>query len=1024
MPRIWIESPIAEALAQTVSLLGANNNIACRKEFKEKVLYRILSYKEDFDYLWGIESGGTDIFFNTYNEEQYNISLVIIDDGIPECPSCDHVNLSGFIGPLDWAISLSLWIDKKAKINGRYPKLSIFIVRSGGGRASIFLESKFGISSKDLGIAERFPWIQVVDLQSIFKIGQRDFPLSLLTNQLGLGSQVIDMAFTLSGDVGVKLSLVKKLMQFGFRETSQQYDRHSIANVLGIIFFFNDSELSGQMRAIKKLMSVLDLLPEIQSDLYQSLNTFPWIDWQSSPWAEIIRRMREGGCYELNFHLVDDFALNQGWDKILAKALDISNAESNGASFSVSKEETRPGDNLDFRLFCYTDAEQLIDSLNRASDKYGLLAKDEEWERGADILFLDLRLYSAQDIRREAEFIKKLCAIASRFKSGTENLPWPGFSEEELDDIQRFFEDSSIDRRSPVYIRSLTLLPRIVALSDPSLPVVIFSSTGRREIVEILKPYGNLITDFEKPRFFESIETASEIIEKAKSLFRMALFKALNLAVAQSLCRKISKSATASSTLESELRNIYKSAFRSDVPWHIEVFLDETGETLKKIKIGGILAIFPPTQDPDQLNGTLYSKYIDEHGDNKIRKKGGKEYLRTNREEISANINDEVRRCGIHLVAIGLSGAIGDAVYTDINRHDELHDERVADNLYRELFRCLIETAIYTYARFVIPAGAPVTFSVRAATRHVPPREPIKKYLDRLRQKWGLQSDYVGDNAAVWKAVEHLSKIRTEEKGKPIQSILSELSGVFLKLFYLAKEKENISEPPRLIRFIGFDSVRPFVEEIMREYRESRFEPIADEVRAYPLNSSESATKISFLHYFADAILGDEANRGANIHDLWKRGYESHYGNRLQGMLNAQRLILKQLIPEGIKAGYCAIRNAVEAASNIELLLMNTIYQAIMEMDGEEFIRLAGLLSEERNFSVKNIAGIVTNKKEKYLFICDDRSRIFFAHKENCEDFVHLHVNDYVEFEGKHSMIPGDYVAKRVKKIVSPRNED
>ena len=68
-------------------------------------------------------------------------------------------------------------------------------------------------------------------------------------------------------------------------------------------------------------------------------------------------------------------------------------------------------------------------------------------------------------------------------------------------------------------LNGLTLLPRLVALMDPSIPIIIFSSTGKRSMIEKFKGYNNIITCFEKSRVlgyhYVDVELARHNFENA-----------------------------------------------------------------------------------------------------------------------------------------------------------------------------------------------------------------------------------------------------------------------------------------------------------------------------------------------------------------------------------------------------------------------------------------------------------------------------------------------------------------------------
>lgn len=119
------------------------------------------------------------------------------------------------------------------------------------------------------------------------------------------------------------------------------------------------------------------------------------------------------------------------------------------------------------------------------------------------VLFLDLRLFSQTKGKvgeTEDVFFQNLSDFGLKLLASKRNLPW--LNEEEKDAMRLELETiikaegcSEGGRLPPLE----TLLPRIISLLDPTLPVVIFSSTHRTELIEPFRNYGNIITGFHKP---------------------------------------------------------------------------------------------------------------------------------------------------------------------------------------------------------------------------------------------------------------------------------------------------------------------------------------------------------------------------------------------------------------------------------------------------------------------------------------------------------------------------------------------
>jgi hypothetical protein len=117
------------------------------------------------------------------------------------------------------------------------------------------------------------------------------------------------------------------------------------------------------------------------------------------------------------------------------------------------------------------------------------------------VLLLDLRLFSG-NTKAELQFYKEKLLPLVRHFTDMPDLAWPGFSSTNpiFRSASEQVADGTLKVGTAVHREALTWLPRVIALADMSLPILLFSSTGRRDLIEPLKPFSNIITIFEKPR--------------------------------------------------------------------------------------------------------------------------------------------------------------------------------------------------------------------------------------------------------------------------------------------------------------------------------------------------------------------------------------------------------------------------------------------------------------------------------------------------------------------------------------------
>lgn len=1045
---IWEQSPVAETIAKIIKVFQEGERVGFRNEQKEMAKYRVISYREDFGYLWGIGDDLSNCFFRSYSKEFYDCNIIVIWDGMPPPKKGTLVNTSKYITALDWAVTLSLWIDDEVKSFNEYPKLKILILD---------LCSQYFTEADSVNFFRQFPknsiasmpWIRLYrpvvksdngwDINNLLVniVIQKDF-----TNALHADLTVPSMCDCFPLEKGHDLDIIRRIWMANISRPSEPGDRHAITNLIGSLILLGDEGKDAHVRALKMMMQGVGLLPKKNEQEVLLTITSPWVNCNEEPWKSKIAYLKDLDCSQVNLILVDDMFLHQGWGEVLCNTVGLNYIQPKNEDI---KDRIRISDDKEFLCVeASSSAEWLIELLDGNDKRYNLrLSKESSDQNSTDILFLDLRLFSGTDISEEVEFIKKLLELAKKFETKPDNpfkrknddptspdLPWPGFSEKELYKVEIWTElaEKSArggERETDAYIKALTFLPRLVALSDLSLPIVLFASTGRREIIEALKPYRNVITKFDKPRFFEPVSYDINIAEETSEKFNTALAEALDFTRVRLLCSKLPKPHEQTEAYDTYA---YLNEEMKNRPWKIDLMLDEGEDSSKGLTVGGLLAIYPPGVEPEDIDEKLTAKYAS------IRDIDGKKFCRDQKDNIAKSILEESRKEKAFVAAVSISGRKEDSVYSDIDRSDELHDERIADNLYRELVRCLIETSIYHFARHIIPHNFKVEFSVLGATRVLYSGKEGMRLVKALRQRWGLGAQYVGNNAPLWNSAEELKKLQNEIYDENFKNILEDLKDSILSAIEKAKSVYCISEPKYRIRSFGYDAVRPLVEEIMREYRGSEFEPTADLARAFRLNShgSSAAKAIRIMHFFADAILSRENGSSEHIKTLKSRGFHGRYGIQLQTLLKAHRLILHSFLAEGIAyGGFMAIESGKKIGSdssqNIISFLCQDLYEASKEMNGPEFVELVNMLEKStvKDFSYKELRGEVTEKYERYFFIRDNKyGRKFFTQGSDClfgwPTFENIHVGDQVSFMGYRNIIPGGgFCARGVKKVKS-----
>lgn len=129
------------------------------------------------------------------------------------------------------------------------------------------------------------------------------------------------------------------------------------------------------------------------------------------------------------------------------------------------------------------------------------------------VLFLDLRLGLGPAFHAQLRTVARMLLDSSR------NLPW--FPT--VQDRTAFRAEIDDERARD------TLLVRLISLIDPTLPIVIFSSTHRSELIDPFRDYGNIITAFRKPILTGLTRNWSGIVQELRGEFTSAMEQAARI---------------------------------------------------------------------------------------------------------------------------------------------------------------------------------------------------------------------------------------------------------------------------------------------------------------------------------------------------------------------------------------------------------------------------------------------------------------------------------------------------------------
>jgi hypothetical protein len=194
------------------------------------------------------------------------------------------------------------------------------------------------------------------------------------------------------------------------------------------------------------------------------------------------------------------------------------------------------------------------------------------------VLFLDLRLFASQGQDAEANsFFEALAIFGLQLLDSGRTLPWLE-SGHAKSDFRTELEDYR--QNKPIKNRE-TLLARLIALLDPTLPVVIFSSTRRSELTDTFRNYGNIITVFRKPVLAGFKGDWAVTVTEIRADFLLATEKAMRVLKSRRAIARLDIVRSSEPELAAPSRRF------------VEIYIDESGDPFKEsdpgFAVGGVV---------------------------------------------------------------------------------------------------------------------------------------------------------------------------------------------------------------------------------------------------------------------------------------------------------------------------------------------------------------------------------------------------------------------------------------------------
>jgi hypothetical protein len=810
-------------------------------------------------------------------------------------PELSPINTADCLSPVDWAVCFAA---QRKDAPDAWP--DVMILDTDAARHSR-IPSVAHLSALK---AERLPWLRLepdVQLSSIIEWLENP-------RQRGVGRCKTAVERFLRE---IRLSLTEV-------RSEGTYDRHAISNIIGpMVLRGQEANKTLHSAALLSLLRTCGLVP---------------------PFGPATETASDGPVTEtgegLGVLLVDDQA-GHGWAAWVREALPKA-----GVSVLTSPVELVEAVERQLK-------EAQTDDLRFRLALPGLPAGRPP------VLLLDLRLFSG-NAGAELEFYRNtlLPLIRTYFLDRT-NLAWSSFSihDEAFSNAVSAVEDGSLFLGSKKSERRevLTWLPRLLALADMSLPIILFSSTGRRELVKPFRDYGNIITSFEKLRFVDLCDgsTAGSVAGRCVSELQSALHVARHHAAPRPFALGLTHAPP-------QAQNGSGTASETSGKWNIVIHIDESGTWNGEpgsLKLGALVSVFPMAKSEWDIDEAISRS----HGGART----GKAYCRNpaNLADMLTIAEQEGARLGYMELSAG-----DEMIFAGRDTSDEFHDEWVADNLWRQMFVRLIECSIFGVGRWLLPDGGRLSsMSVRAPTRGIPldvglshlarESEQRKRLVQRrksnLFNKWGIETVPVGQKAPLWTAIEALENCRSDAEPR-------ELWNLFVEGIKYFKPRPP---PPQLVRFFDYADARPIVESVVQLYRHTGFVPRSQLVRAFNLNSHGTARSkyIPALHFAVDGVL--------DVRELppCVRKWGIDYGPGLDRLLRTNRLLLGNdtiAAALALKDAYTLIGGT---SPTFLVSLEGDVAASLQRVNGGEYLRLGDEWPEDVVFalSVGRIEGRV-----------------------------------------------------------------
>lgn len=593
---------------------------------------------DDFHWLWS-RNGAAELL-----DPKPDTLLHICWDGFPEGIELHRLPLSPHLTPFDWVVSFARQVSAQTML----PDLRVAISRPWIGGAVMERGGCFGPLLAP-ALQRSFPWLRIFDRpDQVPEVAPDDWPT--LRTALPWKGAAMALAQGLVGDLAHSVS------------------HHDVNNALGPLLILRG------LGHTPPPHPGLDALLEHATRL-QLVRGGETADKATAARPATIARdiaVRAGGT--LRLVLIDD-QINKGWAEVVAALLDVRLRGHEALGNTIC----RLSDPGAVELWGAERLNPLVDILEKSGDadaRYRLrLTAAEGRENGPvqEILLLDLRLAfeGDSDIGAVRAALARVTSAAIAFdRNGASETNWGRrlVPENPADGV-----GAEEDHRR---LALLSLPARTVATADISMPIMIFSSTAQRTVVEALKPYRTVSTHFEKPQVL-GYRTAN-IANDTALRFADALAHAGAVLEARRTIGWLGVPAPLESLFEKEAGNL-----------NFDIFVDESGtEEEGLVTIAALIAVQPPERARDYAYVAPARRLVTQ----KLRSAlDDPDETKEELKRAPRRVDEVLELTNCSLVSLTFDCA-------DYDRTASVDDPLYSDFLYREILADVLEYVLYHYA--------------------------------------------------------------------------------------------------------------------------------------------------------------------------------------------------------------------------------------------------------------------------------------------------------------------------------------